>query len=121
MNVIRTALALCVLLVAGCDVPYADAGACLPGRGCDGVREIAEVEAESGAGEVSSDEQPAWCDQSEDTSYIATSPDVCEGISILCEPGWLNFDDECGCGCTYVGGVPIRELPRPDRFRSRGS
>lgn len=122
MNVIRTALAVCVALFSvGCDDAYTDAGLCLPTAGCDGIIDIAEVDFEPAASQLRSDEQPAWCDESDDTTYVAQTRDACDSIIIHCEPGWVNFDNECGCGCKYVGGVPIRQQPRPDGFRTNGS
>jgi hypothetical protein len=31
--------------------------------------------------------------------YVSDDPSVCARIDYGCDPGWVGFDNECGCGC----------------------
>ncbi len=119
MTVTRTALALSLAALSlGCDTAYTEDGACRPEVGCDGIVSIAEFEERSEPLAFAAQTQPEWCEHGEDITYYAERQDICDGVIIDCARGWVSFYDECGCGCSYIGGVPPEELERPDEFSS---
>jgi hypothetical protein len=116
MNVTRTAFALVLATFAlGCDTAPTD-GLCLPEAGCDGIAEVAESNRQPVGLEFEARLRPQWCAEDEDISYVAEDPDACNDVLIVCQPGWAYFGNECGCGCSYVGGLAPSELERTDRL-----
>ena len=44
------------------------------------------------------------CDRDDpNMSYVADDAEGCAAISVLCEPDWLYFETECGCGGEFTG------------------
>ncbi len=110
MDTMRKGLFLVLaVLAAGCDSTDTEGGRCIPAEGCDGIVEIAEITEAAEITDFSAQSQdddrpqPEWCEQGENISYVDESMLACADISILCQPDWRYFSNECGCGCRYVG------------------
>lgn len=41
--------------------------------------------------------------QHPDRAFVSHDAALCDQIQWICEPGWIQFYDQCGCGCMLEG------------------
>jgi hypothetical protein len=57
---------------------------------------VESMEAPDGA------EAPTTCEVPPGTRYVSRDPAKCAVIKIVCDPGYEQFSNECGCGCQPI-------------------
>jgi hypothetical protein len=58
---------------------------------------------------VCQDGPPSACNYEDPARrYVARSPEACQTVRFICEPGLSAFFDECGCGCESAAPTACR-------------
>jgi hypothetical protein len=47
-------------------------------------------------------EAPPACELPPGARYVSRDPEKCAVIKIICDPGYEQFSNECGCGCQPI-------------------
>ena len=45
----------------------------------------------------------------QDLIYVGDSPEQCQVIKFSCDPGFIFFSDDCGCGCQWAGTAAVNQ------------
>ncbi|MGK4001186.1 hypothetical protein WMF31_01075 [Sorangium sp. So ce1036] len=95
-------LVLLGALGAGCQGAKSGAPTATPaetGRGAEGGGAPSPADTGDGSDAPDTGGQPG-CVDTPFLKYVGQGHDECARIRFVCEPGWIYFSDDCGCGCT---------------------